>query len=88
MLVAFVTIGPGTWSNGMLITASGGSNVIRPNMISGKIGNGVELKGDATGVRVTDPSRRRPWPGQVVQHERGRGRRFQEVWKRPPKNEK
>lgn len=42
--------------DGTLITSSGGNNVIRTCIISGNLGNGIELGGKATGVQVTDTS--------------------------------
>lgn len=40
--------------NGVLVTATGGNNVIRTCILSGNLGNGVEIGGDASGVQVTD----------------------------------
>jgi parallel beta-helix repeat protein len=40
--------------NGILITSSGGNNVIRTSIISGNLGNGIELGGNATGVQIFD----------------------------------
>ena len=40
--------------DGILITSSGGNNLIRTSIISGNLGNGIELGGNATGVQVTD----------------------------------
>jgi hypothetical protein len=40
--------------NGILITSSGGDNLIRTCIVSGNLGHGIELSGDATGVQVTD----------------------------------
>ncbi|MGP0065397.1 MAG: beta strand repeat-containing protein [Isosphaeraceae bacterium] len=42
--------------DGTLITSSGGNNLIRTCIISGNLGNGIELGGAATGVQVTDTS--------------------------------
>ncbi|WP_435009177.1 beta strand repeat-containing protein [Tundrisphaera lichenicola] len=39
--------------DGMLITSSGGNNLLRTNIVSGNLGNGIELGGNATGVEVT-----------------------------------
>jgi hypothetical protein len=39
--------------DGILITSSGGDNLIRTCIISGNEGNGIELGGRATGVQVT-----------------------------------
>jgi hypothetical protein len=40
--------------DGTLITSSGGNNVIRTCIVSGNLGNGIELSGNATGVQVTE----------------------------------
>jgi trimeric autotransporter adhesin len=40
--------------DGVLITSSGGNNQIRTCIVSGNLGNGIELGGNATGVQVTD----------------------------------
>ena len=40
--------------NGLLITSTGGDNVVRTNVFSGNRGNGIELAGNASGVTV-DP---------------------------------
>ena len=40
--------------NGILVTSSGGNNLIRTCIVSGNLGNGIELGGKATGVQVTD----------------------------------
>ncbi|OJW14380.1 MAG: hypothetical protein BGO49_28650 [Planctomycetales bacterium 71-10] len=40
--------------DGILITSSGGDNQIRTSIISGNLGDGIELGGRATGVQVTD----------------------------------
>ncbi|MDG3002586.1 beta strand repeat-containing protein [Paludisphaera mucosa] len=40
--------------NGILITSSGGDNVVRTSIISGNLGNGIELGGAATGVQITE----------------------------------
>ena len=40
--------------DGMLITSTGGNNLIRTNIVSGNLGNGIEIGGNATGVQVTD----------------------------------
>jgi parallel beta-helix repeat protein len=61
-LVSFNTFG-GTFAfggpapnrrDGILITATGGNNLIRTCIISGNLGNGIEIGGRATGVQVTD----------------------------------
>lgn len=41
--------------NGILITSTGGNNLIRTNVFSGNTKNGIELSGNATGVTV-DPN--------------------------------
>jgi parallel beta-helix repeat protein len=40
--------------NGVLITSTGGDNLVRTNVLSGNKGNGIELAGDASGVTI-DP---------------------------------
>ncbi len=40
--------------DGILVTSSGGNNLIRTCIVSGNLGNGIELGGNATGVQVTD----------------------------------
>lgn len=40
--------------DGILITSSGGNNQIRTSIISGNLGDGIELGGRATGVQITD----------------------------------
>jgi parallel beta-helix repeat protein len=40
--------------NGLLITSTGGDNLVRTNVFSGNKGNGIELAGNASGVTV-DP---------------------------------
>ena len=40
--------------NGILITSSGGNNLIRTCIVSGNLGNGIELSGQATRVQVVD----------------------------------
>jgi trimeric autotransporter adhesin len=40
--------------DGILITSRGGNNLIRTCIVSGNLGNGIELGGNATGVQVTD----------------------------------
>lgn len=40
--------------DGILITSSGGNNQIRTCIVSGNLGNGIELAGNATGVQITD----------------------------------
>jgi hypothetical protein len=41
--------------DGVLITATGGDNLVRTNVMSGNTGNGIELGGNASGVTV-DPN--------------------------------
>ncbi len=40
--------------DGILITSSGGNNLVRTSIVSGNGGNGIEIGGNATGVQVTD----------------------------------
>jgi hypothetical protein len=40
--------------DGILITSSGGDNLIRTCIVSGNLGDGIELGGPATGVQVTE----------------------------------
>ncbi|HEY2155147.1 MAG TPA: right-handed parallel beta-helix repeat-containing protein, partial [Isosphaeraceae bacterium] len=40
--------------DGILITSSGGNNLIRTCLVAGNFGNGIELAGNATGVQVTE----------------------------------
>jgi trimeric autotransporter adhesin len=40
--------------DGILITSTGGNNLVRTSIISGNLGNGIEISGNATGVQVTD----------------------------------
>jgi trimeric autotransporter adhesin len=40
--------------DGILVTSTGGNNPIRTCIISGNLGNGIEIGGNATGVQVTD----------------------------------
>ena len=40
--------------DGILVTSSGGNNQIRTCIVSGNLGNGIELGGNATGVQVTE----------------------------------
>jgi trimeric autotransporter adhesin len=48
----FTTLGNG--ANGMLITSTGGDNIIRTNVISENHFNGIEISGEARGVQLTD----------------------------------
>jgi hypothetical protein len=52
-LYAFGTAAPNK-GDGILITSSGGNNTIRTSILSGNLGNGIELGGNATGVHITD----------------------------------
>jgi hypothetical protein len=40
--------------DGILVTATGGNNLIRTSIIGGNRGNGIEIGGHATGVQVTE----------------------------------
>ena len=40
--------------DGILITSSGGANLVRTCIVSGNLGNGIEIGGNATGVQVTE----------------------------------
>lgn len=40
--------------DGILITSTGGNNLVRTCILSGNDGNGLEIGGDASGVQVTD----------------------------------
>lgn len=42
--------------NGVLITSTGGNNTIRTCIVSGNLGNGIEISGKASGVQITDTS--------------------------------
>jgi trimeric autotransporter adhesin len=42
--------------NGISITSTGGNNLIRTCIVSGNLGNGIEIGGNATGVQVTETS--------------------------------
>ena len=52
-LLAFKGAAP-NGRDGLLITSTGGSNLVRTNVFSGNRGNGIELAGNASGVTV-DP---------------------------------
>ena len=52
-LLAFKGAAP-NGRDGLLITATGGNNLVRTNVFSGNRGNGIEIGGDASGVTV-DP---------------------------------
>ncbi len=53
-LLAFKGAAP-NGENGLLITATGGDQLVRTNVMSGNSGNGIELAGRATGVTI-DPN--------------------------------
>jgi hypothetical protein len=40
--------------DGILVTSSGGNNLIRTSIVSGNLGNGIHLSGHATGVQITE----------------------------------
>ncbi len=44
----------GNGGDGVLVTSTGGGNIIRTNVLSNNRANGLELAGDATGVQVTE----------------------------------
>ena len=52
-IYAFGTAAPNKL-DGILVTSGGGNNQIRTSIVSGNLGNGIELGGNATGVQVTD----------------------------------
>jgi hypothetical protein len=41
-------------ANGILVTSTGGNNLIRTCIVGGNLGNGIAIAGDASGVQVTD----------------------------------
>jgi parallel beta-helix repeat protein len=53
-LFAFAGAAP-NGGDGILITSSGGNNLLRTNVISGNMGNGIHISGDAKGVTI-DPN--------------------------------
>src|SRR6185437_3762428 len=53
-LPAFVDTAVGNALDGMLVTSTGGNNVLRTNVISGNGLNGIHISGDASGVQVTE----------------------------------
>ena len=53
-LPAFVDAAVGNAMDGMLITSTGGNNLLRTNVIAGNGGNGVHIGGNATGVQVEE----------------------------------
>jgi parallel beta-helix repeat protein len=52
-LLAFKGAAP-NHHDGLLITSTGGDNLVRTNVLSGNLGNGIELAGNAQGVTI-DP---------------------------------
>ena len=61
--------------DGILITSTGGNNLIRTCIVSGNLGNGIEIGGNATGVQVTETAvgtntqhPRRPCPNGGRRH--------------------
>ena len=52
-LYAFLGAAPNKL-DGILITSTGGNNLIRTSIISGNLGNGIEIGGNSTGVQVED----------------------------------
>jgi hypothetical protein len=52
-LFAFSTAAPNK-RDGILITSTGGNNLIRTCIVSGNRGNGIKIGGNATGVQVTE----------------------------------
>ena len=53
-LPAFVDAAVGNQGDGILVTSTGGNNLIRTNVISGNGGNGIHITGYATGVQVAE----------------------------------
>ncbi len=53
-LPAFVDTAVGNKLDGMLITSTGGNNLIRTNVIAGNGLNGIHISGDASGVQVAE----------------------------------
>jgi len=53
-IAAFQQFASPNGRNGVLITSTGGNNVIRTCIVSGNTGNGIEIGGRATGVEITD----------------------------------
>jgi parallel beta-helix repeat protein len=53
-LPAFKTFAVGNKLDGFLITSTGGNNLLRTNVISGNLGNGVHISGNATDVQVAE----------------------------------
>jgi hypothetical protein len=53
-LFAFQGAAPNT-DNGLLIDSTGGNQLVRTNVFSGNLGNGIRLAGDASGITI-DPN--------------------------------
>ena len=53
-LPAFKTFAVGNVLDGVLVTSTGGNNLLRTNVISGNGANGVHISGNATGVQVAE----------------------------------
>lgn len=53
-LPAFVDTAVGNALDGILVTSTGGNNLLRTNVISGNDGNGIHISGDASGVQVSE----------------------------------
>jgi hypothetical protein len=51
-LPAFIDTAVGNLLDGMLVTSTGGNNVIRTSVISGNLGNGIHVTGNASGVQI------------------------------------
>ncbi len=51
---SFKTYAVPNYGDGILITSTGGHNTVRTCVMSGNLGNGVEIGGDATGVLIED----------------------------------
>jgi hypothetical protein len=53
-LPAFAVTPVGNTLDGFLITSTGGNNLLRTNVISGNLANGIHIAGNATGVQVAE----------------------------------
>jgi hypothetical protein len=53
-LPAFTVTAVGNARDGFLVTSTGGNTLLRTNVISGNVGNGVHISGNATGVQVAE----------------------------------
>jgi hypothetical protein len=51
---SFKTYAVPNYGDGILITSTGGYNTVRTCVMSGNLGNGVEISGNATGVLIED----------------------------------